>query len=156
MRERLLVAGERTAEWEVNGQMEARILGMSVAVLWVLATSAAAQTVHGPRVQEQFERYCAPCHGLSGAGDGELGPTLRQQPRDFTNCADMAKSSDDELFNGIKNGGDSVDGEQSDMPAMRKSFSDEEIRALVMHVRQFCLPKGEYSDARQRESGMRK
>ena len=136
--------------------MKPTTIGMTLAVVCTLATSAYAQTFDWAAAQEQFERYCAPCHGSTGAGDGDLGAALRRQPRDFTDCADMAKSSDDVLFNAIKNGGEPVDGQQSDMPAMRKSLSDDEIRALVLRVRQFCLPKGGISVAHQRESGLGK
>ena len=64
----------------------------------------------------------------------------------------MAKEPDDALFNVIKNGGEPLDGRRSDMPAMRKSLSDDEIRALLARVREFCMPGGELSVARQRAS----
>ncbi len=136
--------------------MKPTLIGLTIALLCAAATMGRAQELDGARAQEQFEKYCAPCHGAGGAGDGDIGATLRQKPRDFTDCLDMAKSSDGELFNAIKNGGESLGGERSDMPAMRKSLSDGEIRALVAQVRQFCMPKGGLSIARQPESGMGK
>jgi mono/diheme cytochrome c family protein len=102
--------------------------------------------------QKQFDKYCAKCHGPGGGGDGYLRPLLSQKPKDFTNCAEMAKESDDVLFNVIKNGGGALRGQKSDMPAMRRSLSDEEIRALLARVRQFCSPEGGLSVARDQNS----
>jgi mono/diheme cytochrome c family protein len=134
--------------------MKPTTIGMIIAVLCAVSTTGRSQDFDWATAQEQFDKYCAPCHGSAGDGDGDLGAALRQKPKDFTDCTDMAKSSDDDLFNAIKNGGDPLEGQRSDMPAMRKSLSDDEIRALVARVRQFCMPKGGFSIARQRDAGM--
>jgi len=123
---------------------------VAIVVLYAAATPGRSQGFDWAIAQEQFERYCAPCHGIAGAGDGDVGATLQQKPKDFTDCADMAQSSDADLFNAIKNGGAPRDGLKSEMPPMRKSLSDNEIHALVRRVRQFCAPKGGFSVARQR------
>lgn len=102
--------------------------------------------------QKQFDKYCAKCHGSGGGGDGDLSPLLTQKPKNFTNCVDMSKESDDVLFNVIKNGGTVLRGQKSEMPAMRRSLSDEEIRALLARVRQFCAPEGGLSVAHEHNS----
>ncbi|MFN8626465.1 MAG: cytochrome c [Candidatus Binatia bacterium] len=132
--------------------MQLRMIGVAMAVLCAPATAPRAQDIAAALAHTQFEKYCAPCHGEAGAGDGEMGATLRQEPKDFTDCDAMAMSSDDALFNAIKNGGDASDGEASEMPPMRKSLSDDEIHGLVARVRQFCAPKGGFSLAREHDT----
>ena len=34
--------------------------------------------------EDSFRFYCAPCHGLSGKGDGPVGPSLKTPPPDLT------------------------------------------------------------------------
>ncbi|MFN7954809.1 MAG: cytochrome c [bacterium] len=87
---------------------------------------------------KQFKKYCQKCHGAEGKGDGAEGATLAEKPRDFTDCAAMAKESDDKLFEVVKVGGKAIAGKKSEMPAMGKSLSDDEIKNLVAKVRSFC------------------
>jgi mono/diheme cytochrome c family protein len=37
--------------------------------------------------EDSFRFYCAPCHGLTGRGDGPIGAALRTPPRDLTTLA---------------------------------------------------------------------
>ena len=37
--------------------------------------------------RDSFERYCAPCHGTGGRGDGPVAPALRTHPSDLTTLA---------------------------------------------------------------------
>ncbi len=39
---------------------------------------------------DSFEKYCAPCHGTSGRGDGPVAAALRQRPADLTLLARRA------------------------------------------------------------------
>jgi mono/diheme cytochrome c family protein len=34
--------------------------------------------------EDSFRFYCAPCHGVSGRGDGPVAPVLKSMPRDLT------------------------------------------------------------------------
>jgi mono/diheme cytochrome c family protein len=34
--------------------------------------------------EDSFRFYCAPCHGVSGRGDGPVGPSLKTRPPDLT------------------------------------------------------------------------
>jgi len=36
---------------------------------------------------DSFERYCAPCHGVTGRGDGPVASALRTRPADLTALA---------------------------------------------------------------------
>ena len=42
-----------------------------------------------------YTTFCAKCHGDTGKGNGSGAATLATKPRDFTDCARMAKESDD-------------------------------------------------------------
>jgi mono/diheme cytochrome c family protein len=35
----------------------------------------------------EYARYCAPCHGVSGLGDGPVAPALKRTPSDLTRIA---------------------------------------------------------------------
>ncbi len=118
--------------------MKASYLLVSSVVLCAAPLVGRGQEIDLMRAQRQFQENCAKCHGEAGGGDGYLAVELTQQPKDFTNCADMAKESDATLFNVIKNGGPPVRGRKSEMPAMRRVLSDKEIQALIVRVRRFC------------------
>jgi len=101
-----------------------------------LLISGASQRVHA-QVETDYKLYCARCHGDEGHGDGPDGATLKTHPRDFTDCATMAKISDDTMFKAIKDGGASV-GLSSDMPAWSSGLEDDTIHNLVKYIRGFC------------------
>ena len=84
-----------------------------------------------------YPTFCAKCHGDDGKGNGSGAATLATKPRDFTDCARMAKESDDMLFNVIKKGG-KANGFSGDMQAWNTAFEDPEIKDLVAYIRTFC------------------
>ncbi|HUO06110.1 MAG TPA: cytochrome c [Candidatus Binataceae bacterium] len=106
--------------------------------------SALVMTLSGPvlaadmaAAKQNYDTFCVKCHGAAGKGDGPGAAALSTHPRDFTDCAAMAKISDDTLFNVIKNGGASA-GLSPDMQAWSSGFEDGEIHDLVAYVRTFC------------------
>ncbi len=84
-----------------------------------------------------YTTFCAKCHGDTGKGNGSGAATLATKPRDFTDCARMAKESDDTLFKVIKDGG-KPNGFSGDMQAWNNAFEDPEIKDLVAYIRTFC------------------
>ena len=118
---------------------------MKIGPLWLVlagatllgawASSSAAADLADAKTN--FQTFCVKCHGAGGKGDGPSGATLKTKPRDFTDCARMAKLSDDTLFNVIKNGG-AANGLSPDMAAWSLGFEDSEIHDLVAYVRTFC------------------
>ena len=75
---------------------------------------------------------CAPCHGVSGAGDGKLSAQFDPRPRNFA-CAETVKHvPDGQLFWIIRFGSPGTS-----MPP-HKDFSDEQIWELVSHLRQLA------------------
>ena len=118
---------------------------MKIGPLWLvlvgaslLAASASSSAAADlAAAKGDYQTFCVKCHGAEGKGDGPSGATLKTKPRDFTNCAQMAKLSDDTLFNVIKNGG-AANGLSADMAAWNLGFEDSEIHDLVAYVRTFC------------------
>jgi len=43
--------------------------------------------------RDSFDRYCAPCHGLSGRGDGPVAVELKTRPADLTRLATRSNGS---------------------------------------------------------------
>ena len=113
-------------------------LVIPVLLLLGIASQTQAANLDMAKAQKQYNKYCAKCHGIKGRGDGHEGATLKQKPRVFTDCAEMAKKNDDQLFHTVKVGGEPVEGHKSDMPGIGKSLDDADIHALVAYVRTFC------------------
>ena len=87
-----------------------------------------------------YKQYCASCHGPDGKGNGPAAAALPVKPADHTNPAVMSKISDAELFKAIKEGGQAV-GKSPAMPPWGGALKDEQIRALVAHVRSLAKPR---------------
>ncbi|HKG23243.1 MAG TPA: cytochrome c [Blastocatellia bacterium] len=68
---------------------------------------------------------CASCHGLDGKGVAKDAP-------DFTSPAWQKRESDPHLVEDIKKG------KSPRMPAYEGKLNDEEIKALVAHIRTFA------------------
>jgi mono/diheme cytochrome c family protein len=89
-----------------------------------------------PAVGEAFKARCAPCHGVSGHGDGPAVVKLDAKP---PNCADTAwqKSvTDEEIRKAIVYGGAAV-GKSPSMPASRDLEGKPELDELLALVRSF-------------------
>src|ERR1700733_7087561 len=100
---------------------------MAIGLIWPV-TSATAE-----EVAQNYQAFCALCHGSGGRGDGPGATTLPIKPRNFTDCDRMRRVSDEEAYNVIRNGGEAAH-LSAEMPAWKDGFSDEEIRALVRYV----------------------
>jgi mono/diheme cytochrome c family protein len=46
-----------------------------------------AKPISAADAKEMFTSYCAPCHGVSGKGDGPAAPALNPKPADLTQFA---------------------------------------------------------------------
>lgn len=100
---------------------------------------AEAQAADGAQV---YEFYCAQCHGVTGKGDGpNVTKSMPVTPRNFTKPEDMEKLSDDDLRGVIKDGGPALS-KSPIMPPWSKSLTDDEVEAMVAHLRTLCNCKG--------------
>jgi mono/diheme cytochrome c family protein len=107
-----------------------------VMILACTAALTAAAAGGAPNGQELFNRMCAGCHG--NRGDGGTGHRGGFSPH-VTTLADkeyMESVTDEYLVLVIKKGGAAM-GKMATMPAWGKRLSDEEIRSIVAHIRQF-------------------
>ena len=94
------------------------------------AAGATAGVVDGAKI---YAEKCSVCHGASGKGDGPGGAALNPKPRDHTNGAYMNTRTDDQLLEVIRNG-------KGNMPAWKSVLNDEEIHAVLKHVRSLAVP----------------
>lgn len=100
-----------------------------IAILIAAFTSAAS--VMAADVQENWDKQCAKCHGKDGAGETTMGKKLKLG--DYTDAAMQDSFTDEEAFNAIKDGV-KEDG-KTRMKALGDKLDDDEIKALVAHVR---------------------
>jgi cytochrome c oxidase cbb3-type subunit 3 len=107
---------------------------------------AFAWTAPGPagavETEKVYKFYCAQCHGLEGKGDGpNVTKDLPVSPRNFSNAKEMEKLSDADLKNVIMDGGPALS-KSPVMPPWSKTLSEEEVDALIVHLRVICACKG--------------
>lgn len=88
-----------------------------------------------------YSRHCAACHGTEGRGDGWNAPYLPVRPTAHADSSALSLRSDDALFDIIHAGG-FVYGRSARMPPFGSLLTDEEIRALVRHLRSLCRCTG--------------
>ncbi len=112
-------------------------LALAGCAVCVGTAPAAADDAVAAKAQENYGTYCKKCHGEHGKGDGPGAAMLNPKPRDFADCQNMQKRSDDELFKVISQGGEAV-GMSADMQAWGGTLSDDDIRGLMKFVRSFC------------------
>ncbi len=105
---------------------------MKRTVLFVLAFAASALlSASAADVKENWDKQCAKCHGAEGKGDTKMGQKL--SIKDLTDAKLQAELKDDKAFKSIKEGIKDADGKVKMKPA--EGLSDDEIKALVAHVR---------------------
>jgi cytochrome c oxidase cbb3-type subunit 3 len=93
-------------------------------------------------VKQVFNFYCAQCHGPEGKGDGpNVTDDFPVNPRNFTKTDEMNKLTDADIKNVILKGGP-VASKSAMMPPWGKTLTNEEVDALVKHLRELCNCKG--------------
>jgi mono/diheme cytochrome c family protein len=89
------------------------------------------------RGHETYERYCAPCHGERGKGDGPGAAVFKPPPRDHTDAAYMSTMTDAQLAQVIQ-----IGGAMRGKPAMPSNpqIKGDDLQALVAYVRSLSAP----------------
>lgn len=80
-----------------------------------------------------YMKFCVPCHGDKGKGDGVAGVNLNPQPHDLT-LPMIQKQTDGVIFWKITNG-------KPPMVSYKKILTDEQRWQLVNYIRQLGKPK---------------
>jgi mono/diheme cytochrome c family protein len=80
-----------------------------------------------------YSQRCALCHGPTGHGDGPAAASLNPKPRNHTDGSYMNGRTDEQLLEVIRNG-------KGAMPAWKSVLSEEEIEAVLKHVRSLAVP----------------
>jgi hypothetical protein len=83
-----------------------------------------------------YEQRCATCHGAHGAADGIAGASLHPPPRNFTEAAWQARTSDLRIHDVVKDGG-FAHGLNPAMPA-QPDLTPAELDALTACIRSFA------------------
>ncbi len=100
-----------------------------IAVL-ALTTALSAKAADA---QENWKAHCAKCHGENGKGETRMGK--KAGAKDFSDAKVQSAFKDDQAFKSIKEG--LKQGDKTVMQPYGDKLSDEEIKALVAHVRSF-------------------
>jgi len=100
----------------------------------IIATLAlSAWTLGAADVAPLYEKHCVKCHGADGKGETKMGK--KAGAKDYTDAKVQAEMKDDVAFMSIKEGQKDKDGKVLMKPA--EGLTDDEIKALVAHVRTF-------------------
>ena len=75
-----------------------------------------------------YAERCALCHGPQGHGDGPAAAGLNPKPRNHTDGSYMHTRTDAQLLEVIRHG-------KGSMPAWEGILTEEEIQAVLKHVR---------------------
>jgi cytochrome c553 len=103
-------------------------------LLFIVASlSMAAWTLSGADVKENWDKNCASCHGKDGKGETKAGK--KAGVKDQTDPKYQATLTDEKMFQAVKEGL-KEDGKEKMKPS-RDKLTDDEIKALIAHVRSF-------------------
>ena len=101
-------------------------------VLAAVLAAGVSQVMAGD-VKPIWEKECAKCHGADGKGETKMGKKLNV--KDYTDAKVQAELKDDAGFKAIKEG--LKDKEDKVLMKPLEGASDDEIKALVAHMRSF-------------------
>ena len=99
----------------------------------VAALALSAWTVRAADAAALYEKHCVKCHGADGKGETKMGKKIGA--KDLTDAKLQAELKDDQAFKSIKEGRKDSEGKIQMKPI--EDAMDEEIKALVGHVRTF-------------------
>ena len=101
-------------------------------VLTVVLGLASVWSLRAADAKENWTSHCAKCHGEDGKGQAAMGKKLGV--KDYTDAKVQEKMKDEEMAKATKEGVKDADGKIK-MKAFGDVLTDDEIKALVKHVR---------------------
>ncbi len=95
-----------------------------------------------------YAQACATCHGVDGRGGSQEDLGFSTPLPDFTDCQFASREPDPDWYAVIHEGGP-VRAFDRMMPAFGEALTEEQIYAILRHVRTFCTesawPRGEFN-----------
>jgi len=107
--------------------MKKSIITIAAALLVLAVNSRAAD------VKENWEKHCQKCHGADGKGQTKMG--RQSGAKDYSDPKVQAELTDEKAIKIIKEG--VVEKGKKKMDPYGDKLNDEEIKALVAHIRSF-------------------
>ncbi|MEQ9422928.1 MAG: c-type cytochrome [Cyclobacteriaceae bacterium] len=86
---------------------------------------------------DNYLKYCASCHGEKGDGKGYNAAFMSDAPTAHNDAKYMSDRPDDTLFDGVHSGGLILD-KSNMMPAWGNTLQPDQIKGLVMYMRELC------------------
>lgn len=102
-------------------------------LLTVLVFCGGALASYAADANANWEEHCAKCHGADGKGATKMGKKLGI--RDYTDAKVQGEFTDEQALKALKEGVKDKNGKAL-MKAV-EGLSEDEIKALVQHVRAF-------------------
>ena len=103
-------------------------------------------TVAAQSGAELYDLGCASCHGADGSGAVSNAFAFDDPLPDFSDCSFASREPDADWVI-IANAGGPIRGFSESMPAFGEAFTDDQLEAILAHVRTFCTdrawPRGE-------------
>ena len=99
----------------------------------IAALALSAWTISAADVAALYEKHCLKCHGADGKGETKMGKKVGA--KDLTDAKLQAELKDEQAFKAIKEGLKDKEGKIQMKPI--EGATDDEIKALVGHVRSF-------------------
>lgn len=138
----LLYSGRGYENWKEIKLLRLRIIIATAFLLF------AASEVHASTDKELYDQACAACHGEDGNGRSAEELAFETLPPEFTDCEFASREPDPDWFAVIHEGGP-VRAFDRMMPAFGDALTEDEIWAILRHVRTFCTddnwPRGEFN-----------
>jgi mono/diheme cytochrome c family protein len=101
--------------------------------LWASALALCASLVSAADVAENWGKHCVSCHGKDGKGETKAG--RKAGSKDMTDAAYQGGLTDEKMFKALKEG--IKDAGKEKMKPFGDKLTDDEIKALIAHVRGF-------------------
>jgi len=126
--------------------LRARVASVAVAVFGTALATFGAAGAEQPDGARLFDADCAACHASDGRGRSSAEVGFDLPLPNFTDCSFATREPDSDWSAIIHRGGPQR-GFDRIMPAFQQALSDEEIDALIDHLRKFCTdprwPRGD-------------